>query len=75
MPPAVTADSTAAEVQLAAVPVPIVWAVLTSSSPMPAGTVAVPAGLPGLKLVGEGVGVAVALNFTAAPPEALTSVT
>src|SRR4051794_15050266 len=52
-PPAVTAESTAADVQLAAVPLPTTWSgLLTSSSPIPLGTGTVPLGLPGWKLVG-----------------------
>src|SRR5690348_16634248 len=54
-PPAVTAETNAAEVQLAGVPSPTTWSgALTSSSPIPAGTVAVPFGLPGAKLLGAG---------------------
>src|SRR6185436_15926718 len=50
-PPAVTAASTAAEVQPAGVPVPMTWSGrLTFSNPMPAGTGARPVGLPGLKV-------------------------
>ncbi len=58
-PPAVTAVTTAAEVQLAGVPVPITRSgALTSSTPHPVGTVAVPFGLPGVK-PGAVVGVVV----------------
>src|SRR5664279_2789798 len=50
-PPAVTADTTAADVQLAGVPSPMTWSGWpTFSSPIPVGTGALPFGLPGLKL-------------------------
>src|SRR5690349_16584372 len=59
-PPAAAALSTAAEVQLAAVPVPTTRSgTLTSSTPRPDGTLTVPARFPGVKLDGglaEGVG-------------------
>ena len=51
-PPAAAAASTAAEVQLAAVPVPTTRSGrLTSSRPMPDGTATVPVVFPGLKVV------------------------
>ena len=47
-PPLATALTTACEVQLAGVPVPTTWSGDdVSAAPAPAGTVAVPAGLPG----------------------------
>lgn len=73
-PPAVTAVANAAAVQLAGVPVPMTeFGALMSSSPMPAGTVAVPFGLPGLNAgggvggggVGAGTGNLIALLFDA----------
>src|SRR3954454_12810617 len=55
-PPAATADTTAAEVQLAAVPLPTTWSgLLTSSRPMPDGTATVPEVLPGLNVLAFGV--------------------
>src|SRR3954447_1665486 len=55
-PPAATAETTAAEVQLAAGPLPTTWSGwLTSSRPMPDGTATVPEVVPGLNVLVDGV--------------------